>query len=450
MTGNAAFDLVVIGAGSGGIAAANRAASHGARVALIEHDRLGGTCVNRGCVPKKLCWLAARTAEDIRNAKGYGFSGLQVHHDFGKFRQARDRYIEFLNGRYAEGLDRNKVHLTRGKARFKDAHTVEIGDVDLHGERILIATGARTRPLAIPGAELALDSEDFFKLDERPERVAMIGAGYIAAELGGVLAALGSHVDMYLGGRRPLAHFDPFIGDHFHEALEAVGVNCHGGTVTRLKSVPNGLDVETADGETTCYDAVFSAIGRIPNTGELNLGRAGLEPDADGAIPVDALYNTNVDHIHALGDVTGRAHALTPVAIAAGRRLADRLYGGAPPRPIDTDLIPSVVFSHPPVGSVGLTEPEARARHGDGNIRTYTATFTPLSSALTPEKQRAAVKMVTQGPEEKVVGLHVIGDGADEMLQGFAVAIRMGATKRDFDETIAIHPTTAEEVVTLR
>ncbi|HYW75449.1 MAG TPA: glutathione-disulfide reductase [Gammaproteobacteria bacterium] len=450
MTGKTAFDLVVIGAGSGGIAAANRAASHGARVALVEYDRLGGTCVNRGCVPKKLCWLAARTAEDIRNAEGYGFSGLEIHHDFDKFRQARDRYIEFLNGRYAEGLDRNQVHLVRGKACFKDAHTIEVDDTELRGERILIATGARTRPLGIPGAELALDSSDFFALRERPERVAMIGAGYIAAELGGVLAALGSHVDMYLGGRRPLAHFDPFIGDHFHEALEAVGVNCHGGTVARLKRSPKGIDVETGDGDTACYDVVFSAIGRIPNSGELNLDRAGLEPGADGAIPVDALHNTKVGHIHAVGDVTGRAHALTPVAIAAGRRLADRLYGGAPPRPIDPELIPSVVFSHPPVGSVGLTEPEARARHGSDGIRTYTASFTPLSSALSPEKQRAAVKLVTLGPDEKVVGLHIIGDGADEMLQGFAVAIRMGATKRDFDETIAIHPTTAEEVVTLR
>ncbi len=450
MTGKSTFDLVVIGAGSGGIAAANRAASHGARVALVEHDRLGGTCVNRGCVPKKLCWLAARTAEDIRNAEGYGFSGLEVHHDFDRFREARDRYIEFLNGRYAEGLDRNNVHLVRGKACFRDAHTVGVGDIRLTGEHILIATGAHTRPLDIPGAELALDSSDFFALRDRPERVAMIGAGYIAAELGGVLAALGSHVDMYLGGRRPLAHFDPFIGDHFHEALEAVGVNCHGGTVIRLKRTPKGIDVETEDGETACYDAVISAIGRIPATAGLNLGLAGLETGDDGAIPVDALHNTKVDHIHALGDVTGRAHALTPVAIAAGRRLADRLYGGSPPRPIDPDLIPSVVFSHPPVGSVGLTEPEARARHGDDRIRTYTASFTPLSSALIPEKQRAAVKLVTLGPKEKVIGLHVIGDGADEMLQGFAVAIRMGATKRDFDETIAIHPTTAEEVVTLR
>lgn len=450
MTDKMTFDLIVLGGGSGGIAAANRAASHGASVALIEDDRLGGTCVNRGCVPKKLCWLAARTAEDIRNAQGYGFSGLEIHQDFDTFREARDRYIEYLNGRYAEGLDRNRVQLVRGRGRFSDKHTLQVGEKALRGERILIATGARTRPLAVPGAELAMDSSDFFNMRERPERVAMIGAGYIAAELGGVLAALGSHVDMYLGGRRPLAHFDPFIGDHFHEALEAVGVNCHGGTVSRLAAAGGGIDVETTDGDTARYDAVFSAIGRLPNTDDLGLEHVGISLGEDGAIPVDSLHNTAVAHIHAVGDVTGRMHALTPVAIAAGRRLADRLFGGMPARPIDPDLIPSVVFSHPPVGSVGLTEPEATARHGEENVHTYTASFTPLSSALTPEKQRAAVKLVTVGPEEKIVGLHIIGDGADEMLQGFAVAIRMGATKRDFDETVAIHPTTAEEVVTLR
>lgn len=445
-----AFDLVVMGAGSGGIAAANRAASHGARVALVERDRLGGTCVNRGCVPKKLSWLAAQAAEDMRNAEGYGFARPEIHHDFAALRRARDAYVEFLNGRYAEGLDKNGVKLLRGSARFVDAHTVAIGERRLTARHILVATGARTRPLEVPGAELALDSDDFFKLDKRPERIAMIGAGYIAAELGGVFAALGSHVDMYLGGRRPLAHFDPFIGEHFHEALEAVGINCLGGTVARLDKAGPSVDVRTEEGNAARYDAVFSAIGRIPDTDGLDLSRAGISLDDGGAIAVDVQQDTAVDHIHALGDVTGRAHALTPVAIAAGRRLADRLFGGAAGRPIDPDYIPSVVFSHPPVGCVGLTEPEAIARHGETNIRTYTASFTPLSSALVPEKQRAAVKLVTLGKDERVIGLHIIGDGADEMLQGFAVAIRMGARKRDFDETIAIHPTTAEEVVTLK
>lgn len=444
------FDLVVIGAGSGGIAAANRAGSHGARVAIFEHDRLGGTCVNRGCVPKKLAWLAARAAEDMRNASGYGFKPPEIVHDFAAFRRSRDAYIEYLNGRYAEGLEKNGVHVFRETARFADEHMIEAGETRVRAGHILVATGARVRRLGIPGAELALDSDDFFKLDARPARVAMIGAGYIAAELGGVFAALGSHVDMYLGGRRPLAHFDPFIGDHFQDALAAVGVNCHGGTVARLSRSARGIEVATNDGNTACYDAVFSAIGRIPHTAPLGLERAGVELDESGAIAVDARHDTNIAHIHALGDVTGRAHALTPVAIAAGRRLADRLFGDMPARPIDPDFIPSVVFSHPPVGSVGLTEPQARARHGDSAVHTYTASFTPLSSALVPEKQRAAVKLVTLGDEERVIGLHVIGDGADEMLQGFAVAIRMGATKRDFDETIAIHPTTAEEVVTLR
>lgn len=443
------FDFVVIGAGSGGIAAANRAGSHGARVAIIEPDRLGGTCVNRGCVPKKLSWLAARTVEEMNNAEGYGFETPTVHHDFAALRKARDAYIDYLNGRYAEGLANNKVELVRGQARFVDSHTLAVGERQLHGRQILIATGARVRPLVIPGGDQALSSDDFFTLDTRPERVAMIGAGYIAAELGGIFAALGSHVDMYLGGRRPLAHFDPFIGDQLGAALEQGGVYCCPAGVTKIERNADGFHIHTDDGHQTDYDSVFSAIGRIPNTEGLELVSAGVELHLKGAVRVDALHTTTVPHIHAVGDVTGRAHALTPVAIAAGRRLADRLFGGKPARPIDPEFIPSVVFSHPPVGSVGLTEAEARARHGDA-VRVYSTRFTPLSSALVPNKQRAAIKLVTVGEDERVIGLHIIGDGADELLQGFAVAIRMGATKRDFDETIAIHPTTAEEVVTLR
>jgi glutathione reductase (NADPH) len=442
------FDFVVIGAGSGGIAAANRAAAHGARVAIIEQGKLGGTCVNRGCVPKKLSWLAARTAEDMRNADGYGFSVPTPPHDFAVLRQARDNYIANLNERYAEGLAGNDVCLIHGHAHFVDAHTLAIGSRQLSATHILIATGARIRPLAIPGGDLALTSDDFFMLNTRPERVAIIGAGYIAAEFGGIFAALGSHVDMYLGGRRPLAHFDPFIGDHFGEALERVGVHCLAAGVVKLERDPGGFRVHTDESLHTDYDEVFAAIGRIPNTEGLELAKAGVERDAGGAVRVDTLHTTSTAHIHAVGDVTGRAYALTPVAIAAGRRLADRLFGGAPPCPIDPDFIPSVVFSHPPVGSVGLTEPEARARHGDA-VHVYSTRFTPLSSALIAEKQRAAIKLVTLGSNERIIGLHIIGEGADELLQGFAVAIRMGATKRDFDETIAIHPTTAEEVITL-
>lgn len=442
------FDFAVIGAGSGGVAAANRAARHGARVVLFEHDRLGGTCVNRGCVPKKLSWLAARTAEMARNAEGYGFAPLTPRMDFGVLRRARDRYIEYLNGRYAEGLDANGVTLVRDLARFEDAHMLVSADRRIRAERILVATGARVRPLEVPGGELALSSDDFFKLDTLPARVAMIGAGYIAAELGGIFAALGSRVDMYLGGRRPMAHFDPFIGKVFEPGLTRAGVACRAANVTAVERDSEGFRLHTDEGDAR-YDAVLSAIGRIPNTQGLNLASTGVETAADGALLVDEKHTTNVAHVYAIGDVTGRADALTPVAIAAGRRLADRLFGGAPARPIAPEFIPSVVFSHPPIGTVGLTEAEARERHGDA-VRVYTSRFTPLTSALIPEKQEAAIKLVVCGEEERVVGLHVIGEGADELLQGFAVAIRMGATKRDFDETVAIHPTLAEEVVTLK
>ncbi|MDN5865237.1 MAG: glutathione-disulfide reductase [Gammaproteobacteria bacterium] len=442
------FDLVVIGAGSGGIAAANRAGAHGARVALFEPDRLGGTCVNRGCVPKKLSWLAARAAEALHNAEGYGFKPLEAEQDFGRFRRDRDEYIRILNERYAEGLEKNEVALIREQARFEDAHTLVAGERRLKARHVLIATGARTRPLDIPGGDRVLDSDDFFKLDTRPERVAMIGAGYIAAELGGIFAALGSHVDMYLGGRRPLAHFDSFIGEHFEQALAQVGIHCLSAGATRLEREGGVYTLHTDDGESEGYDAVFAAIGRIPNVIDLRLDAAGVSLDETGAVVANLRHETNVERVYAIGDVTGRANALTPVAIAAGRRLSDRLFGGKPARPIDPDFIPSVVFSHPPVGTVGLTEADARARYGE-KVRVYTNLFTPLSSALVREKKRAAVKLVTVGEDERIVGLHIIGDGADELLQGFAVAIRMGATKRDFDETVAIHPTTAEELVTL-
>ncbi len=444
------FDLVVIGGGSGGIAAANRAGSYGARVALCEPDRLGGTCVNRGCVPKKLSWLAARTAEAIQNAEGYGFAPLAFEHDFGKLRRARDRYIEWLNGRYAEGLDKNHVTLIRETAAFENAHTVAAaGGRRLAAEHVLIATGARSRRLAVPGGDLVLNSDDFFKLDARPERVAVIGGGYIGTELAGVFAALGSRVEMYLAGRKPLAHFDPFIGDRLTEALEQAGIRLYAGEATAVARDGDGFRVTGSNGEAGSYDAVLAAIGRIPYIEDLNLPAPGVELDAGGAVKVNDLAETNAEHVYAVGDVTGRAHALTPVAIAAGRRLADRLFGGKSPRPIDPRWIPSVVFSHPPVGAVGLTETQARELYGD-EVKTYTSEFTPLSSALVPHEQKAAVKLIVHGSDEHVIGLHVIGDGADELTQGFAVAIRVGATKRDFDETIAIHPTTAEEIVTLR
>ncbi len=443
------FDLAVLGGGSGGVAAANRARSYGADVALVENDRLGGTCVNRGCIPKKLGWLAARVAEDVHNARGYGFDLPAPHHDFAAFRVARDHYLRYLNGRYEETLRKNGVEIVRAHGRFAGAHIIMAGQRQLRARHILIATGSRPRPLEIPGGEHALTSDDFFRLDHRPQRVAMVGAGYIAAELGSVLAALGSRVDMYLGGRRPLAHFDPLIGDAFRDALERVGVNCCPPDAIALERDKRGFVLHTDDGARHTYDAVFSAIGRVPNTDGLDVDAGGIELDVTGAVRVDSFYTTSAEHIYAIGDVTGRAHALTPVAIAAGRRLADRVFGGGQHRPIDPELIPTVVFSHPPVGTIGLTEPEARARHGNA-VHVYTSRFTPLSSALTPEKQPAAIKLITVGPEERILGLHVIGDGADELLQGFAVAVRMGATKSDFDETIAIHPTTAEEIVTLK
>ncbi len=443
------FDLVVIGGGSGGVAAANRAATYGAQVALIEAERLGGTCVNRGCVPKKLAWYAARTAAALRNAPGYGFQPVTAQHDFNDLRIARDNYIIHLNRHYAEGLEANGVQVFRGMGRFIDARTVAVGLRRLEGRHILIATGSRPRMLAVPGGELALTSDGFFTLENRPRRVAMIGAGFIAAELGGIFASLGSHVCMFLGGREPLAHFDPFIGRVFREVLEAQGVNCHRDTVVGLRRENDEFLVLADTGQVRRYDAVFNAIGRVPNTAGLDLEAAGVQFDSWNAVMVNRYQTTNIEHIHAVGDVTGRGHQLTPVAIAAGRRLAERLFGGMPGRHLDYECIPSVVFSHPPVGTVGLTEPQARERFGS-EVKSYSHRFTPLADALTPHRRLAAIKLITVGAEERVAGIHALGEGADEMLQGFAVAMRMGATKRDLDDTVAIHPTSAEELVTLR
>lgn len=447
------FDFLILGGGSGGVAAANRAASYGAKVALVENDYLGGTCVNRGCVPKKLSWYAAHTAETLRDAPNYGFAPVRIQHDFGALRKARDRYIRYLNGRYEENLKANGVTIIHGKGKFLDPYSIEANGERLVGRHILIATGSRPRPLNIPGGNLAMTSDDFFELSTRPARVAMIGAGFIAAELGGVFAALGSKVTMYLGPREPLAHFDPFIGAAFREILERQGIRCLKQTVAGLRtSGPKNIEVVTDDGtaiDESTFDAVFNATGRLPNSQALELEKAGVQLDEWQAITVDRFQSTNWDHIHAVGDVTSRGHQLTPVAIAAGRRLADRLFGGMPDRYLDYEFVPAVVFSHPPVGTVGFTEAEARDNFTQP-VKAYTSRFTPLSSALSEHPSIAAIKLITAGPKERIVGIHALGDGADELLQGFAVAIRMGATKRDFDDTVAIHPTTSEELVTLR
>lgn len=443
------YDYLVIGGGSGGVASARRAAEYGARVALIEAHRLGGTCVNVGCVPKKVMWYAAEIAHALRDAAGYGFTVGAHDFDWAALKTRRDAYIARLNGIYADMLDKAGVDRVHGFARFVDAHTVEVNGERFSAPHIVIATGGQPLRPDIPGAELGIDSDGFFALEQQPQRVAVVGSGYIAVELAGVFNALGSKVSMLVRGDYLLRPFDELIRDELMAQMQADGVELK--LRTRLQKVSRGsagtLLLSCDDGSTQEVDALVWAIGRRPNTARLNLAAAGVVSDDNGVVPTDAFQNTNVAGIHALGDITGRAE-LTPVAIAAGRKLAARLFRDQPDARLDYELIPTVVFSHPPIGTVGLSEAEARAQGNE--VKVYSARFTAMYHALTEHRPKTAMKLVCAGADERIVGAHVIGDGADEMLQGFAVAIRMGATKADFDNTIAIHPTSAEEFVTMR
>jgi len=444
------LDLVVIGGGSGGLAAAQRAVEYGAKVAVIERGRLGGTCVNVGCVPKKVMWNAAALAHGMHDARDYGFDVPEVSHDWAALKSRRDAYVERLNGIYARNLDNKGIEHLAGQARFLDAHTIEAGARQLTAPHIIIAAGGRPWFPAIPGADLGIDSDGFFDLAELPARVAVAGAGYIAVELAGMLKSLGADVSLLYRYDSVLRSFDPMLQSGLLEALGEAGITrVPQATPTALLGEPGNIRVQTEAGaELGPFDCFLWCVGRVPETEELGLAAAGVQTDAKGFVPTDAYQATNVPGVYAVGDVTGRA-ALTPVAIAAGRRLCDRIFGGMTDRHLDYENIPTVIFSHPPIGTCGLTEDQAREQYGEA-VKVYSSDFVPLFNGVTDHKPRMRMKLVTVGAEERVVGIHLIGPGSDEMLQGFAVALRMGATKRDFDNTVAIHPTSAEELVTLR
>ena len=455
------YDFLAIGGGSGGIASAVRAAGHGARAAVVEHGRLGGTCVNVGCVPKKLMWYAASLGHTVHEYAGYGFDVSREGFSWASLKRVRDAYVERLNGIYARRLETEGVARYRGTARFVDTRAVVVGDARVSADHVVIATGGTPSVPPTPGAELGITSDGFFELEERPGRVVVSGSGYIAVELAGVLRALGSEVTMVLRRDRVIRAFDEMLSSELMAALSADGIEIR--TAAEIERIvrngpgdPGGPDdrrdtltVRISDGaEIEAVDSVLWAIGRKPNVGALDLAAAGVETARGGAIVTDAFQRTSVDGVYAIGDVTGRA-PLTPVAIAAGRRLADRLFGGESDRRLSYDCIPSVIFTHPPIGTVGATEAEARAEHGDA-VRVYETRFNPMYYAFSKHPRPTAMKLVTLGADERVIGCHVIGDGADEMMQGFAVAVRMGARKRDLDDTVAIHPTSAEELVTMR
>ena len=445
------FDLIAIGGGSGGIATCNRAGAYGARTLVIESDPvLGGTCVNRGCVPKKVMWYGGAMAHSLRDAEGYGFDVTVNGFSWDHLVEKRESYISNINNAYANYLGKNNVQILHGRARLTDAHTVEVDGKQYTAERIVLAPGGYARVPDIPGKELAVTSDGFFEFKSQPRRVLVLGAGYIAVELAGLMQAMGTEVTLGIRKDSFLREFDLMLQEKLTEEMLADGVTIEKQfTAASLEKNADGIQVTGEKGQVLGgFDEVVVAIGRSPSTDDLGLSAAGVELDGRGYIPVDKYQQTNVDNIFAIGDVTGQAE-LTPVAIAAGRRLADRLYDNQEGRHLEYKLIPTVVFSHPPMATVGLTEEQAREQHGD-DITVYNTAFTAMYNSFTSHKSKTAMKLICAGKDEKVVGIHMIGLAADEMLQGFAVAMRMGASKRDFDDTIAIHPTSSEELVTLR
>ena len=445
------FDLFVIGAGSGGVRAARFAAGYGARVAVAESRYLGGTCVNVGCVPKKIMWYAAQLVHALDDAPSYGFRLDYFGFDWHTLKNARDSFVQSINTWYRGYLAEAGVALIEGFGRFIDARSVMVGDQHYSADHLVIATGGRPRVPQLPGTQFGITSDGFFALNTCPQRVAIVGSGYIAVELAGMLHALGAEVTLLLRKDQVLRSFDSLLREQLMAQLREDGIHILPHTqinaVARLAKGTLSLHCEGRR-DTLEVDTLLWAIGRDPNTDTINLAAAGVATNPNGTIPTDAYQNTNIAGIYAIGDVTEHFH-LTPVAIAAGRRLADRLFAQQPDRYLPYTNIPSVVFSHPPIATIGLTEEEARHQYGTA-VRIYQTRFRSMYHAFTPRQPQTAMKLVCLGPEEKIIGCHLIGEGADEILQGFAVAIRMGATKRDFDDTVAIHPTSAEELVTMR
>ena len=445
------YDIIAIGGGSGGIATMNRAGEHGAKAAVIEEKKLGGTCVNVGCVPKKIMWYGAQIAESFHHyGPDYGFTSSDVQFDFAKLRQNREAYIDRARSSYDGSFKRNGVDLIEGRAHFVDSHTVSVNGELIRAKHIVIATGARPSIPTIPGAELGGSSDDVFAWEQLPESVAILGAGYIAVELAGVLHALGVKTDLFVRRDRPLRGFDSYIVEGLVNEMEKTGLPLHTHKVpVKLEETEQGITIHFEDGSSHTASQVIWATGRRPNVDGLELENAGVTLNERGFIQVDEYQNTVVDGIYALGDVTGEKE-LTPVAIKAGRTLSERLFNGKTSAKMDYTTIPTVVFSHPAIGTVGLTEDQAIKEYGQEHIKVYKSSFASMYSAVTNHRQESRFKLITAGADEKVVGLHGLGYGVDEMIQGFAVAIKMGATKADFDATVAIHPTASEEFVTMR
>ena len=439
------YDMIAIGAGSGGLSAVERASEYGKKCAIIEMKTIGGTCVNVGCVPKKVMWYAANTASTINNASGFGFEIGSVDFSWKKLKQSRDNYIKGITTWYYGHLQSLGIDYIEGFGQLLDNNTISVNGQKVTADHIVLSPGSMPFVPNIEGTEFGITSDGFFELTELPQKVAIVGGGFIAVELAGVLNALGSDVTLIIRSDNLLNGFDAMVVDTLTKEYQKQGITIV--TNTNISKLNSNGEIHCNNKILKGFDEVIWAMGRSPMTNNIGLETIGLTTNSKGFIQTDKYQQTNIKGIYALGDATGRA-ALTPVAIAAGRRLSDRLFNGMSDRHLNYDNIPSVVFSHPPIGTVGLNEKEAREKFED--IKIYQSSFTPMSDALLQHQTQTALKLICTGDDEKVIGCHIIGEGADEMLQGFAVAIKMGATKSQLDDTVAIHPTSSEELVTLR
>ncbi len=447
------FDLVVLGAGSGGLAAAKRAASHGARVAIVEGDRVGGTCVIRGCVPKKLLVYGSAYRHLLADAPSYGWDLAGVGLNSARLLANVRAEVDRLNGLHIGFLKKAGVALVRGWGRFHDAHTISVAAAAdttpqlLHGERILVAVGGRPQRPAIPGAELGWLSDDMFELEQLPERMVVVGAGFIACEFACILSGLGVAVTLLVRGDHLLRGFDREASRAVQDGMEADGIQiCFAHSPAAISGSPGSLTISTEAGENFACGGVLLATGRRPFLAGLCLEAAGIAIEAD-RIPVDDNQCTNVSHIYAVGDVTDRIN-LTPVAVDEGRAFADSIYGPTP-RQVDHGLVAAAVFSQPELASVGLSEEQALERCGPGGVKVYRARFRPMSQALPGRDPKVLLKLVVDAANGRVLGAHMVGDHSAEIIQMAAIAIGMGATKADFDRTMALHPSVAEEFVTM-
>ena len=444
------FDLFVIGAGSGGIATARRAAEYGAKVGIVEDDRLGGTCVNRGCVPKKLMVYASHFPESFQAASGYGWTVGESKFDWNTMITAVNNEVDRLNGIYQRMLDNSAVKLYRGTGKFVDSHTIAIGDEKVTAEKILIAVGGRpVKPTDIPGIEHAITSREIFHVQQQPKRIVIIGGGYIGVEFACILNGLGTEVTQVIRGDKILKGFDEDLRDEIQSAMQSNGIRL----LTNKPEIAiaknnTGLQLKIAgEEEIIVADTVsLAATGRSPRLKNLGLENTQVEVN-NGAVVVDKYNQTAESHIYAVGDCTDRVN-LTPVAIKEGRAFADTHFGGQS-KQMAYDNIPTAVFSTPEAASVGLTEAEAREQYGNG-IKIYRSKFRPMYYTLPNMQVKTLMKLIVDGNTDRVVGAHMVGDSAAEIIQGVAIAVKMGATKADFDATVAVHPSSAEEFVTMR